>query len=162
MGLVVLWLISPSMAYNFSELIEAHAVDTYAQFLEQNEDILKQLPPPKIARDYYEGTDMYLFDQFQTGRPNGSRRPRVQNMYDVFCNIRDDEGEHVNTMKECQLEDSIMKSPELVNAATGLAGGFALFNFLGQLQANPFLDDLTAAVEGDTILDILVTLLPFF
>ena len=28
-----LWLISPSTAYNFSELIEFHAVDTYGQRL---------------------------------------------------------------------------------------------------------------------------------
>ena len=30
--LIGLWLFSPSVAYNFSELIEAHAVDTYEEF----------------------------------------------------------------------------------------------------------------------------------
>ena len=34
--LIALWLLSPALAYNFSELIEAHAVDTYAQFADQN------------------------------------------------------------------------------------------------------------------------------
>ena len=41
---------SPTLAYNFSELIEAHAVDTYGQFVDENEEILKQLPPPRVAR----------------------------------------------------------------------------------------------------------------
>lgn len=31
--LSVLWLLSPTLAYNFSELIEAHAVDTYGEFV---------------------------------------------------------------------------------------------------------------------------------
>lgn len=68
LALLLLWLISPGVAYNFSELIEAHAVDTYAQFAEQNKDILKSLPPPSIATEYYEGVDMYMFDEFQTSR----------------------------------------------------------------------------------------------
>ncbi|KAK3258943.1 hypothetical protein CYMTET_32035 [Cymbomonas tetramitiformis] len=101
--LVLLWLLSPSMAYNFSELIEAHAVDTYAQFADENEVILKDLPPPRIAREYYEGADLYLFDEFQTSREAKSRRPSVRHLHDVFCNIRDDEGEHVKTMNACQV-----------------------------------------------------------
>lgn len=31
--LVVLFVVSPKLAYNFSELIEAHAVDTYGEAL---------------------------------------------------------------------------------------------------------------------------------
>lgn len=38
-------MISPFLAYNFSELIESHAVDTYSEFLETNEELLKSLPP---------------------------------------------------------------------------------------------------------------------
>ena len=68
-----LWLISPALAYNFSELIEAHAVDTYAQFAEQNKEALRELPAPRIARRYYEEGDLYLFDEFQTARPRSSR-----------------------------------------------------------------------------------------
>lgn len=36
------------------------------------------------ALDYYEGGDMYLFDEFQTSRPAFSRRPTIRNLYDVF------------------------------------------------------------------------------
>lgn len=35
--LVSMWLVSPSIAYNFSQLIEAHAVDTYGEFRDANE-----------------------------------------------------------------------------------------------------------------------------
>ena len=73
-----LWLISPALAYNFSELIEAHAVDTYAQFAEQNKEALRELPAPRIARRYYEEGDLYLFDEFQTARPRSSRRVQVR------------------------------------------------------------------------------------
>eukprot|EP00958_Prasinococcus_capsulatus_P024528 scaffold3841_cov412-Prasinococcus_capsulatus_cf.AAC.9 len=88
-----LWLLSPSIAYNFSELIEAHAVDTYAEFVDANEELLKRLPAPEVARKYYCGDDMYMFDEFQTSRRPGERRPVVETLYDVFSNIRDDEGE---------------------------------------------------------------------
>lgn len=80
------------MAYNFSELIECHAVDTYSEFVDANEDVLRSLPPPKIAKLYYDGGDLYMFDEFQTSEPRSSRRPKCENLYDVFCNIRDDEG----------------------------------------------------------------------
>lgn len=43
-----------------------------------------------------------MFDEFQTSERPEPRRPACRNMYDVFCNIRDDEGEHVKTMKGCQ------------------------------------------------------------
>ena len=45
---LLLFFRSPTLAYNFSELIEAHAVDTYGQFVDENEALLKQLPPPKV------------------------------------------------------------------------------------------------------------------
>jgi len=109
--LIGLWICSPSLAYNFSELIEAHAVDTYAEFVDSNEAALKALPAPKIAKEYYEAPDLYVFDEFQTGRAKGSRRPVITNLYDVFCNIRDDEGEHVKTMAACQDPLSVVKSP---------------------------------------------------
>ena len=57
--LILMWLISPTLAYNFSELIEAHAVDTYGQFVDENEEKLKALPAPLIARRYYT-QDLYL------------------------------------------------------------------------------------------------------
>jgi len=61
--LVLFFFLSPSLAYNFSELIEAHAVDTYTEFLRANEDLLKQLPPPKIAESYYLADNLYMFDE---------------------------------------------------------------------------------------------------
>jgi len=121
LALVVLWLISPSIAYNFSELIEAHAVDTYDQFVEQNEELLKTIPAPRVAREYYEGEDMYLFDKFMTEREAGSRRVQVDTLYDVFRTIAEDEGEHVKTMAACQDEKTLFRNPTVVNAGTALA-----------------------------------------
>lgn len=43
-----------------------------------------------------------MFDAFQTSMRDAPRRPPVRTLYDVFCNIRDDEGEHVRTMLACQ------------------------------------------------------------
>lgn len=48
------------------------------------------------------------FDEFQTSNYGNPRRPECRNLYDVFVNIRDDEGEHVKTMKACQ-DDQIKK-----------------------------------------------------
>ena len=47
------------------ELLEAHAVDTYTTFLNENRKRLSQLPPPAVARSYYKTGDLYLFDDFQ-------------------------------------------------------------------------------------------------
>ena len=33
---------------------QAHAVDTYAEFMDANEAALRDLPPPEIALAYYE------------------------------------------------------------------------------------------------------------
>jgi ubiquinol oxidase len=93
--LLLVWASSPALAYNFSELIEAHAVDTYSEFLESNEDLLRSLDAPPIAKEYYESSDLHIFDEFQTGVSFGSRRPVVESLYDVFVNIRDDEGNRV-------------------------------------------------------------------
>lgn len=113
-----LWLISPSIAYNFSELIEFHAVDTYGEFVDTNAELLKTMPAPRTAAEYYNGRDLYLFDEFQTGRDPKSRRPKIQSLYDVFCCIRDDELEHVKTMFYCQTSKSQLLSPNAVAAAT--------------------------------------------
>lgn len=106
-----LFLISPKIAYNFSELIEMHAVDTYGTFVDENEALLKSLPPSPAAVAYYYNEDLYMFDEFQTGRLPESRRPKVNNLYDVFAAIRDDEREHVATMAACQCIDLRVQSP---------------------------------------------------
>lgn len=111
--LLLMWLISPTLAYNFSELIEAHAVDTYGQFVDENEALLKQLPPPRVARVYYESEDMYLFDLFQSEREPGTRYVNPGTLYDVFRNIRDDEAEHVATMRAMQDQDVLRRAPNI-------------------------------------------------
>uniref|UniRef100_A0A383VUK8 Ubiquinol oxidase n=1 Tax=Tetradesmus obliquus TaxID=3088 RepID=A0A383VUK8_TETOB len=111
--LVGLFTLSPQLAYNFSELIEAHAVDTYGEFADANKELLQTLPPPLVAAQYYLSGDYYLFDEFQTSLSGGSlRTPKCDTLYDVFINIRDDEGEHVKTMAACQ-DFSIMDDLEV-------------------------------------------------
>lgn len=58
-----------------------------------------------------------------------TRRPKVDNLYDVFCNIRDDEAQHVATMEACQDPTALTKSPNAVAAATALAAGLGLTNY---------------------------------
>lgn len=109
--LLGLFLVSPQAAYNFMQLVEAHACDTYSQFLDENEQILKSLPPTQEAIDYYMSGDLYLFDDFQTSRAALSRRPVIESLYDVFANIAVDELEHIKTMTTCQISDDVIYSP---------------------------------------------------
>ncbi len=112
-------------AYHLSELIEDHAYHTYDGFLSQYEATLRTMPVPDIARKYYEQDNPFLFDLFCTvkgkvgndaaagppaaaGTQDGTnnavldgfsrRRPKLETLYDVFCNIRDDEREHWKTL----------------------------------------------------------------
>jgi ubiquinol oxidase len=82
-------------------MVENHAADTYAEFAETNKELLQSLPPPLVALEYYRAGDLYYFDQLVTAADVEPRRPACNNMYDVFINIRDDETEHVRTMKSC-------------------------------------------------------------
>ena len=36
------------------------AVDTYGQFVDENEKLLRKLPPPPVAVEYYESEDLYM------------------------------------------------------------------------------------------------------
>lgn len=103
---VVLYFLSPKSAYRFMELVEEHAYDTYDKFLTAEAETLKTQPAPAIAINYYRDGDLYLFDEFQTGQIPEHRRPKVDNLYDVFVAIRDDEQEHVKTMAACQKGDA--------------------------------------------------------
>lgn len=58
--LILMYLFSPRLAYAFSELVEWHATDTYEQFVETNEALLKELPPPIVAAAYYRNEDLYM------------------------------------------------------------------------------------------------------
>lgn len=101
-----LYVISPRSAYHFMELVEGHAYRTYHKFLKENEATLKTQPAPAIAVQYYRDGDLYMFDEFQSGRVPAERRPEVNNLYDVFLAIRDDEQEHVKTMVACQRSEA--------------------------------------------------------
>lgn len=104
------WLIlgfyfaSPKLAYNFMQRVELHAADTYSAFVLENKEVLSEIAPPIVALDYYLASDLYLFDAFQTGNVDKAkpRRPKCESLLDVFENIRQDEMEHVATMKACQ------------------------------------------------------------
>lgn len=118
---VALYVISPAVAYDLNKHVENHAYDTYREYVESNEAELKLLPAPRVAVEYYQGGDLYMFDAFQyntssfqsrvvkeedtdhlSGEERPVRRPKVETLYDVFCNIRDDEAEHASTMKILQ------------------------------------------------------------
>ena len=110
-----MWLISPTLAYNFSELIETHAVVTYTEFAEANEAILRELPPPAVAVDYYGPGS-------ERGKNGGAP---VSNLYDVFCLMRDDEGNHVESMKACQ--DPDVRSRARIVEVGAIATALAIF-----------------------------------
>ncbi|XP_020221789.1 ubiquinol oxidase 4, chloroplastic/chromoplastic [Cajanus cajan] len=112
---VLMYAISPRMAYHFSECVERHAFETYDKFIKDQGEELKKMPAPEVAVDYYTGDDLYLFDEFQTSRVPNSRRPKIENLYDVFVNIRDDEAEHCKTMKACQTHGNL-RSPHSYTA----------------------------------------------
>ena len=100
--IVLLYMLSPRHAYYFSQLVEEHAYHTYDNFVRRNAAKLKQLPAPVVAINYYRNGDLYMFDQFETSRRSYKHRPTINNLYDVFVCIRDDEAEHVSTMIACQ------------------------------------------------------------
>jgi len=109
--LCTLFFISPSLSYNFSELLEAHAVDTYGEFLDANKALLRSLPAPTVAVEYYNaGRDDYLRKAMRASsrasavaRRQGTGPPfPVVTLYDTFANILADEAEHVSSMRSCQ------------------------------------------------------------
>lgn len=116
--LVFVYMISPRSAYHFTQLVEEHAYHTYDEFLKVYETELKTQPAPQVAINYYREGDLYLFDEFQTAHVPTERRPKIENLYDVYVAIRDDEGEHVKTMVACQRADAQLtfKSPHSPDA----------------------------------------------
>lgn len=101
---VIVYFISEQAAYHLSELIEDHAYNTYDAYLKEHEQKLKSLPVPAVARKYYEEDNPFLFDLFCTVKNRdefgnfSARRPKLESLYDVFINIRDDEKEHWKTL----------------------------------------------------------------
>lgn len=136
-ALCMLWMISPSLSYKFSQMLETHAVDTYGQFIDENEDELKDLPPSLVALEYYTvGLSDPMFGEYQTasvGDPlsGGVRRPGkdLRTLHDVFVAIRADEGDHVHTMTSCLDPAAPTLSPGLesrVLTGVALAAGTGL------------------------------------
>jgi ubiquinol oxidase len=121
--IAALYLVSPNAAYHFMELVEKHAYASYQKFLKANEAELKAQPAPKVAVCYYRDGDLYMFDEFQTTHAPEERRPQIDNLYDVFVAIRDDEMEHVKTMVACQEPTAQLafKSPHTLLAETVIA-----------------------------------------
>lgn len=117
--IVFMYMLSPRSAYRYMQLVEERAYHTYDTFLKEHGDELKTQPAPQVAIDYYCNGDLYLFDAFQTARPAEERRPKIENLYDVFTAIRDDEMEHVKTMVACQRESAqtTFKSPHSPSSA---------------------------------------------
>jgi ubiquinol oxidase len=99
---VGVYFLSAKSAYRFMELVEGHAYRTYDLYLTEYATELQQSPAPAIALKYYRDGDLYLFDEFHSGQSPNERRPKIDNLYDVFVAIRDDEMEHIKTMRACQ------------------------------------------------------------
>jgi ubiquinol oxidase len=116
--LVFVYMASPRSAYYFTQLVEEHAYHTYDTFLKEYEEQLKAQPAPQVALNYYHKGDLYMFDEFQTSHPPEERRPKIENLYDVYVAVRDDEMEHVKTMVTCQQPDAqaTLKSPHSPDA----------------------------------------------
>lgn len=91
-------------AYHLSELIEDHAYETYDGYTSKYEGMLKTKPVPAIATKYYVEDNPFMFDQFCTVKNKNDdgtfsqRRPKLETLYDVFVNVRDDEREHWKTL----------------------------------------------------------------
>ncbi len=113
---VPLYMVLPKYAYYMMELIEQHAYDTYDTYLKTNEEELKGQPAPQVAINYYRDGDLYMFDEMQTTIRSDFRRPKTDNLYEVFINVRDDESEHVKTMTALQIPEAriAFKSPHTV------------------------------------------------
>lgn len=126
-GLTVLFAVSPSLSYKFSELLETHATDTYGQLLEENEELLKELPPSLAAVEYYTvGVSDPMFGEYQTtaiaaGTEIRKSGTNMKSLYDVFSAILSDECDHVGTMKACLDPTVPVISPSLeIRFITGL------------------------------------------
>jgi len=97
----LVYAVNEQAAYHLSELIEDHAFDTYNGYLKNHEEMLKSLPVPDVARKYYDEDDPYLFEKFCTvPEPDETPycRPKLESLYDVFVNVRNDEREHWKTL----------------------------------------------------------------
>jgi ubiquinol oxidase len=100
----IVYFVSEPAAYHLSELIEDHAFYTYDNYLKGNAETLKSKPVPAIATKYYEKDDPFMFNTFCTvtepdeDASSLGSRPKLESLYDVFVNVRNDEREHWKTL----------------------------------------------------------------
>ncbi len=163
-ALCLLWMLSPSLSYKFSEMLETHAVDTYGQFIDENEAKLKQLPPSLAAIEYYTvGVSDPMFGEYQTASVSDPERAirkpgtDLQSLYDVFVAIRNDEGDHVSTMKSCLDPNEPVLSPALESRAlTGVALASSVGFLLGTVgdwtPLTDLLDGTSTVADLDSVL----------
>jgi len=106
---------APRFAYHLSELIEAHAYETYDAYLRSHEAELRRQPVPRAARAYYDAPNPYLFDLCRTTTSGRRRVPlkksKLASLYDVFVNVRDDEKTHWATLCSLVQFDSLSEPP---------------------------------------------------
>jgi hypothetical protein len=76
----------------------------------------------------------------------------MSSLYDVFCAIRADEGDHVSTMQACLDPESTLRSPSLEKR---VLAGLALAAAVGFLVSTGDFVDVTdyADVAGDAVLE---------
>jgi len=118
--IVVVYIMNPVMAYNLNEAVEDHAFHTYDEFIQENHNELKDLPAPKVAKDYYGSLTM---GDMSMHTPNYSCTDEgiitvagpvrdvnapipCETLLDVFVAIRADEAEHANSMRFLQSQAS--------------------------------------------------------
>lgn len=178
--LVFLWLVSPKVAYNFSELIEAHAVDTYSEFLDANEEKLREIPAPTVAKEYYEQDKTRLDFVLRRGDEHDSIEinEKCETLYDVFENIRDDEKEHVcvaaasatEGAKVAVVDPDASENSKAVGVAVAVAtiafGKYFSDSMAASQGISVVADDAEASAAGlssffDGVVDVLVRILPF-
>ncbi|MEG4446367.1 hypothetical protein QUB47_31455 [Microcoleus sp. AT9_B5] len=92
-------------------MLDCHAYHTYDEYLKTYEAQLKAQPAPQVAINFYRDGDLYMFDEVQTALSHEFRRPKVDNLYDVFANIRDREDEHDGGTPETRSAANFQKSP---------------------------------------------------
>eukprot|EP00747_Dinoflagellata_sp_TGD_P047458 gnl/TRDRNA2_/TRDRNA2_145023_c0_seq1.p1 gnl/TRDRNA2_/TRDRNA2_145023_c0~~gnl/TRDRNA2_/TRDRNA2_145023_c0_seq1.p1 ORF type:complete len:533 (+),score=80.04 gnl/TRDRNA2_/TRDRNA2_145023_c0_seq1:160-1758(+) len=105
---VAVYMMHPRAAYHLSELIEEHAYHTYDAFMEAQADELRKRPVPEIARQYYGGRD--LLEVYLREGSNQSHR-KLDSLYDVFAQVRDDEGAHWRTLHNL-VQHNTLHDPE--------------------------------------------------
>ena len=130
---VILYIVSPATAYHLNQCVEEHAYETYTDYIEKNQDVLKSKPAPAVAVQYYEQDILFNHPDESSAYGNiivssssssssssseGSnhekiipiveRPQKIETLYDTFVNIRADEAVHARTMKQLQQHVSLL------------------------------------------------------